>query len=362
MMGVALSLSGCGGDSGASSPTPGPEGPVDSRSCRDDFRPERVAAGENCDPAQNRFQFCPSVPGTEYARSRVEVIACEGVTVSTHQVNGGGFNNVEYLAIRRAGGGRPDGVYLALHYLGAANDYHANLTRMSELAKARNVLVLAPQAPSAAGPAGGSALARWPTSVTQDVESYLQLLDAVVADARGRFGASGVPLYASGLSNGVPMAYFYACGRANQVEAVLAVSGNQNDSSASACQPSRAVGLVILHGDSDVVVPYGGVVGLFRPIPENYTQFKTLNGCTGTDGSTTLSSDEGAVQIQYTGPCELDRRVVLATSLNNGHNWPGDDVGAFFGTDLGFGPFGPALNSIDATLQGYDLLRYAAGN
>ena len=367
---AAIALTACGG---GGSPGGGGGTVVDERSCKDGLTPERVIAGDNCDPAQNRFQFCPSIPGSEYLASRSAVIPCDGVTVSAHSVSGGGFSNVEYLAIRPSGGGRPEGIYMALHYLGAANDYHANLTRMSELAKARNVLVIAPQAPDVLivgdGPTGlpgleGNLLARWPTSVTQDVESYLVLLDTVIADARSRFGADGVPLYASGLSNGVPMAYFYACGRANAVDAILAVAGTQNSGSAAVCQPSRAVGLVLIHGTADPIVPYTGL-GLLRAIQDNYDEFKVLNQCGGVDGFALLQNPDGDVEIDYTQRCSRspgNRRVVFATLLGNGHNWPGDDVGPLGGIELPIGPFGPALNSLDATIQGYDLMRYASGN
>lgn len=368
---AAIALTACGGGSSG-----GDGGTVvQERSCKDGFTPERVIAGDNCDPAQNRFQFCPSIPGSEYLASRSEVIACDGVTVSTHTVSTATFPNVQYLAIRPSGGGRPDGVYLALHYLGAANDYHVNLTRMSELAKARNVLVIAPQAPSALvqpdGPAGlpvlgqATVLARWPTSVTQDVESYLVLLDAVVSDARNRFGTGGIPLYASGLSNGVPMAYFYACGRADQVDAILAVAGTQNGGAAAVCAPSRAVGLVLIHGTADPIVPYTGL-GLLRAIQDNYDDFKLLNQCGGVDGFALLENPQGNVEIDYTQRCSRspgNRRVIFATLVGNGHNWPGDDVNAqLLGLELPIGPFGPAINSLDATIQGYDLMRYASGN
>lgn len=374
--GLLIGLAGCGGGSSTNAPvSPGDPG-TDPGSgepratCQQDFTPERVAAGENCDPNLNRTQFCPLVPGAEYLRSRSEVIACDGVTVSKHPIVGGGFQT-DYVAIRSSAGGAPSAVYLALHYLGASADYQANLTRLSELAKARNVLVVVPQAPGIGGllplpdglpPVDGNFLARWPTALSQPVESYLQLLDATVADARVRFGAGSAPLYAAGLSNGVPMAYFYACGRADRVDAILAVAGNQNNESASACQPSRAVGLVIIHGTADPIIAYGGLLGLTRPIPTNFEDFKALNQCVGSDGEATLVGAQGDVRLDFAPDCAGGRRVVLASLLGGGHNWPGDDSGLLLGLDLPVGPFGPARNDIDATIQGFDLLRYAAGD
>ncbi len=356
-----------GGTSGGTSTGGGAPSPT---SCQNDFTPARVAAGENCDPALNRAKFCPLVSGLDLLTSRTSVIPCDGVEVSTHSAAGGGFTT-QYLAIRPAAGGTPSAIYMALHYLNANTSYYANLIRMSELAKARNVLVLIPQAPGDGGlitlPIAGlpspntGLLSRWPTMVNQAVENNLQLLDGVVADARNRFSASAAPLYVSGLSNGTPMAYFYACGRADQVEAVLAVAGTQTAEAAAICRPNRPVGLVIVHGTSDFVVPYNGLLGLTRSVPQNYADFKTYDQCTGTDQRATLTSSGSTIQFSYAANCASGRKVVLAQAINNGHNWPGDDASLLPDTALNIGVFGPALDGMDATIQGFDLLRYTAG-
>lgn len=366
---LALGLAACGGGGDDPDSGGGGGGSPSPSSCQNDFTPARVAAGENCDPALNRATFCPLVSGADTLRSRTTVIPCDGVEVTENSASGGGFT-VQYLAIRPAAGGTPSAVYLALHYLNANTSYYANLIRMSELAKARNVLVLIPQAPGDGGlltlPLGLPSpnlglLSRWPTMVNQAVENNLQLLDGVVADARNRFSASTAPLYVSGLSNGTPMAYFYACGRADQVEAVLAVAGTQTAEAAATCRPNRPVGLVIIHGTSDPVVPYNGLLGLTRSVPENYADFKTYDQCTGTDQMATLTTGGSTIQFSYAATCASGRKVVLAQAVNNGHNWPGDDASVLPDTGLNIGLFGPALDGMDATVQGFDLLRYTAG-
>lgn len=373
---LVSACSGGGGASGSDDDSGGPDTgnppPVDTRTCQTDFTPERVIAGENCSPTLNRYAFCSAIPPSQYLQSRVAVIPCVGVTVSSHTASGGGFNNVKYLAIRPSTG-QPEAVYLALHYLDAPIEYYANLIRLEELAKARNVLVLVPQAPSAinslpiAGlpvPDGIRILSRWPTQAAQPVESYLQLLDAVVTSARGLFNAQNVPLYASGLSNGAPMAYFYACNRPQNVDAILAVAGNQQAANMAACQPSQPVGVVIVHGTADVIAAYGGLPGgLSMPIPEIYAAFRRLNQCaTGNDRQATLTRPSGTTRIDFTGPCLNARRVVLAATLGDGHNWPGDDQGPLAGLPFPIDVFGATKDVIDATIQGYDLMRYAAGN
>ncbi|MFA5941100.1 MAG: PHB depolymerase family esterase [Sinimarinibacterium sp.] len=323
------------------------------------FTPERVEAGAGCAPVYGAY--CPLVTGDDAVRSRSEVIPCDGVSVETYSASGGGYET-DYLAIR--GPRAPQAIYVALHYLGAENDYFANLTRMTELAKARDVLVLVPQAPERAESllvsVDGNLFPRWPTEPGSAGESHLQLIDGMLADARNRFGVDGVPVFAAGLSNGGPMAYFLACGRAAVFDAIEVVAGSQDATSAAQCAPARAVGVVIVHGTADPVTPYAGLVGLTRTIPEIYEGFKALGGCVGEDRLATLRG-VSEVRFQYAQPCNGGRRMVLATVVGNGHNWPGDDTGTSNGIDLGVGVFGPTIDDFDSTLQGYDLLHYAAG-
>lgn len=364
MAGLLLGLAACG-----SSDSIGGAGR--GNNCQDDFTPDRVAAGENCDPNLNRAKFCPLLPGSDYLRSRTEVIPCDGVEISIHPAVGGGLES-DYIAIRPSGGGTPSAMVLNLHYLAGNAAFHGNLTRMTELAKARNALILLPQAPAGVGlinppgetlpPIGGSVLSRWPTRPTHPVEEFLQFLDGVVENARDRYSARRAPLYVTGLSNGVPMVYYYACGRANQVDAFMAVAGTQNSESAAICQPSRPVGTVLIHGTLDPIVPYDGIGGLLRTIPENYVDFKMLNQCTGNDRAALFNGAGGDVQFDWAPNCANGRRVVFASLLGNGHNWPGDDAGPLQEMGVTPGLFGQARNDIDATIQGFDLMRYAAGH
>ncbi len=95
------------------------------------------------------------------------------------------------------------------------------------------------------------------------------------------------------------MVYFYACGRAQQVDAVLAVAGTQNQQSASVCSPSRAVGLVIVHGTLDPIIPYGGLIGLTRAVPEHYEDFKLLTQSVGDAGPTQLQCSGSNTSVAF---------------------------------------------------------------
>jgi polyhydroxybutyrate depolymerase len=67
-------------------------------------------------------------------------------------------------------------------------------------------------------------------------------------------------IYASGFSNGGMMAYALACYGQDLVAAIGVVSGQLLDNSET-CAPESALGVIILHGTNDRVLPYDGAFG-----------------------------------------------------------------------------------------------------
>lgn len=340
---VSMLLAGCGNDDGGSSGG-------SPRSCQEFFSVDAVAAGDNCTPQVDTF--C-EVKSNQVLNN--DPVPCDGVTTSEHEVTVSG-TTMKYLAIRPSSGGT-DTTVLALHYLGADTGRFSNVVRLSELAKARKVLVIAPQADALL-------LKRWPTSPGNDLDSVVSQLRAVLGDAKSRFSASNDPVYVSGLSNGAVMAYLFACRASTEVKAILAVSGELGQNALSSClqQLPQPIGTVIVHGKSDLVTPYVGLPLLYSAVPAIHESFKQLNGCVGTDAVVTLPNtmDQLKVDISSTASCSHGRRDFLVTVTGGGHNWPG---GSASDSDLSsIGLLGPHTRNFDATLQGFDLLRAAAGD
>lgn len=334
---------GDGGDSGGGDSGGGLSG----LSCDKAYSPEKVVATPDaCQPKAD--ELCPVPAGLSVLNSTT--LSCTGVTVEEFTVSGGGLTST-YLAIY-AGSGPYDTVYMTLHYLMARAGTHSNVVRMPELAKARNTLILVPQAPGAVGGLGS----RWPVNGVESVSGHIAFLDAVVADARVRFsGAASAPLLVSGLSNGAVMAYQYACAAADRVAAVQAVAGSLSSSARAACQPTGPLGTVIVHGSADAVLaPYSTVA-------PTHAYFEQLNGCSGSDTQTTVPTyyDPLVVKLNASGRCAGNRRDFLVVVEGGGHNWPGGSSSASELSTIGL--FGAHTRNFDATLQGYDLLRLAAG-
>lgn len=352
---VVLMLSACGGGDGSDGGGNAAAGSAPLSNCQTSFSTEKLAEGQNCTPITGTL--CPVDASANLLQP--QPIACNGVDVQQYDVTAGGLSS-NYYALT-GGDQNYDAVYLALHYLLVDKGAFANIVRLPELAKGRKVLVIAPQAPRVLG------ASRWPTGTALDnaqVAPTIEWLKAVVADARQRYHVKdSVPLYVAGLSNGSIIGYLYSCTDPN-VRAILAVASDANTSSfTSTCAGAHPLGSVIVHGTGDLTTPYNGFpAGLSLPIPAIHQAFSTLDGCTGADATlqVPMTADSIPVTIDYTtnGACTSGNRNFLVTITGGGHNWPGQSRGLITTQVL----YGNQTANFDATLQGYDLLRLAAGD
>lgn len=304
-------ISACGGSSSGGGDDDGGGDPVGSRSCQEAFDPDKITAGQDCTPVAG--DLCPTIHYSGEPAPGGESIPCEGVLITEHEVAIEGYADpIRYLAIRSSSA-QPESMYLQLHYLNGKIEIHANQLRLTELAKARNVLIIVPQAP----PLGsslpvpgtivipdlgglldlpeipglplngflpdlsgldlvtpdlssvGASFRRWPNNYQlEPVDEFVTLLDQVVADARTRFSAGTLPLYVGGYSNGAAMSFFYGCARPDQVAAIITVGANMAQALRDDCP---ALPAVIMGGTNDAIAPYGGLVpnsgGLLPEIP-----------------------------------------------------------------------------------------------
>lgn len=121
-----------------------------------------------------------------------------------------------------------------------------------------------------------------------------------------------------GFSNGAFMAHRLACD-VPRVTAIVAFAGAEPEDEDPPCQPAHPVRVVMVHGDSDHVVPYAGgpVLGdTTRVVPsaeKGAADWAARNGCAGApkhrreDLSPALAADETRIDA-YTGckaPVEL---------------------------------------------------------
>jgi polyhydroxybutyrate depolymerase len=87
-------------------------------------------------------------------------------------------------------------------------------------------------------------------------------------------------IYSCGMSNGGFFSYLLACQLSHRIAAVASVTGSMTIPTYDACNPTRAVPVLHIHGTADPIVPYTG--GDFKTVDEVLAYWTSHNNCTGT--------------------------------------------------------------------------------
>jgi len=348
---LLLLLAACSGGGG------GHEGSDNiAKSCSEQFNPDAAAAAPGeCQPVYNAQ--CDSLgPRSPFNASEAAPCTQEGADggVAIETVTLG--DNTRYVLMKPASGGRK-GLYVGLHWRGGNGATMANDMRMAELAKARDLTVVLPDSPNYLFDAEVAGfLHDW------DYEAAPAAIAAVITDARTRAGVGSAPVVLSGVSSGTAGASRYYCESGGQLSGLLLVAVGQISgeastaclSAAAAAKAATAVPVVMVQGSSDPA--YADAVAI-------YGKFKQINGCAS---SQTVALNE-QVDIEFSRACSGGDGTALVTVKDSGHNWPGmdrpipsnpvtDNIPA--GSSGSMSIFGRVSYSFDATIQGYDLVRY----
>lgn len=154
-------------------------------------------------------------------------------------------------------------------------------------------------------------------------------LDAVIADAVGRFGLNGGKVYLTGMSNGSLMAERYAALRAGRVRAVAGVSGTMDVRST---RIGRPVPLLHIHGTADPMVPYAGGVGQDSLTKTNWASvdqvieaFVRASAVPLTASAQVIDPADDGMSVTKTDYTDTKGRVMvrLMTVQGGGHAWVG---------------------------------------
>jgi polyhydroxybutyrate depolymerase len=137
-----------------------------------------------------------------------------------------------------------------------------------------------------------------------DDEGFIR---AVVARMRVDACVDAKRVYVTGLSNGGAMSHLLAC-RAADVFAASAPVSMANG--AIPCEPSRPISVVMFRGTTDPLVPYDGGL-IFPGAAADFSQWRTLDGCTGTPETT-------HDVCQRVATCNAGVEVTLCT-IDGGH-------------------------------------------
>lgn len=333
---------GSGGDGG--------DGGVDpSKSCIEQFNPDKLAAGEDCTPSYN--QFCPDATSPSLTNDQ-QVGACDGVTVTDGTVTSGGLTS-HYVVLTPSTGGKK-ALVIGLHWSNGTGESMANHMRMSELAKARDVTVVLPTAPDI------YPFRTWGNSVVIPIstrDERVGLIDELITQVQGTTSKATLPpVLLTGTSGGAVMALEYLCDRSEMVSGIEMVAAEVTASMLEECHPTTPVATVQVQGTSDPIGSYDQAQAAFSALSAN-------NGCVADDvAHASMPPADGelidGIDVAWISPCTSGKGSAFVTIEGGGHNYPG--LNRNF-TILPIDLFGPVTAGFDATLQGYDLLRYLGG-
>lgn len=355
---LALLLAACGGGGGGDSNNGNPGG-GSAKSCADAFSPEKPTA--ECQPVYE--SQCDTL-GPRLPINSSEPKPCEkdgadgGVTAERRSADG-----VSYVLLKPASGGK-SGLYVALHWRTGNGATMIDNMRLAELAKARDLTIAAPDSPYAVfGYEGFGVVHDW------DYDGADEAIAGVIADAKGANALpSTVPVVLAGVSSGAAGVTRFYCGGGQFDGMILVASGAISGQVSSACLSATAASK-----DSTAKAAVGSVAaalieGLddaaYEDTVANYGHMKVINGCSGEE-SVALNEN---VDIDYSISCSSGDGAALVTVKDSGHNWPGmdrpipsnplTDAIGYGGSSATMSIFGPVSMSFDATLQGYDLVRW----
>jgi polyhydroxybutyrate depolymerase len=155
-------------------------------------------------------------------------------------------------------------------------------------------------------------------------------LDTLVSDVAGRTAITRV--FVAGMSNGGFLALRLACERSGRYAGFAAVSASLPAAVQPHCAPSADPAVMIVHGDADPLVPFGGgadrvdgapVLGV--PATANY--YAEQAGCPAhwsTRSFDLVPRDGTSIAVWNAQPCRGEPvNVTVWQVLHGGHAWPG---------------------------------------
>ena len=323
--------------------------------CSDQFNPELVTS-QGCAPVYN--QYCPD--SASASSSSTSVVACTGVTVTSGTAATATLST-DYVLIYPTGATNIDTLYIGLHDIGESGVSAANHFRFSNLAKGRNIAVVAPTAPNAAGNWGDSLI-----DLKNTPTNRIALIDALIAQLQtsGVGTPSSTPAFSkiiiAGASSGAQLALEYTCARPTAIDGMLLVAAPITSGQITACPSGIHVATVQIHGTADNIAPYNGKgLGAAAGAPTVFADLYGDNGCVATDILTALMADPNpavtGINLEWVQPCS-GRGSALVTIGNGGHQWPG--YTGPIASPVPVNGNGVVSIGFDATIQGYDFLTY----
>ncbi|HLG02834.1 MAG TPA: T9SS type A sorting domain-containing protein [Bacteroidia bacterium] len=154
----------------------------------------------------------------------------------------------------------------------------------------------------------------------------VQFLNALIDSVTLNYNINQDRIYSTGLSNGAFMSNDLACLLSSRITAVACVAGGFALIHEPYCNPAHPMPVLVIHGTSDLIVPYNGATGVMH-VDSLVKYWVDENGCNPVPVQTqvpnTVTTDNcTADHFLYSGGLS-GSTVELFRVNNGGHTWPG---------------------------------------
>lgn len=191
-----------------------------------------------------------------------------------------------------------------------------DFSNFNAIAEANNFIAVYPN--------GTGFLQSWNSDIgasgVNDYGFLLALLDTMQAN----YAINTNRVYSCGFSNGGFMSHMLAC-QSNRFAAIASVGGTMTEATFNACNPSKKLPVLVIHGTNDAIVSYNGLAGTSKSVNDVVSFWNTKNNCPSTPSTTALldiTNDGTTVDSISYLPCANQTEVQLLKVNNGGHQWP----------------------------------------
>jgi polyhydroxybutyrate depolymerase len=210
-----------------------------------------------------------------------------------------------------------------LHGYGSNNIEQELYTNFKPIADTAGFIIVHPN-----GTPDFSNTLHWNTFGTSNVDD-VGFLSALIDTLSKNLNIDQSRVYSTGMSNGGFMSFQLACQLGNRIAAIASVTGTMTTNNLAACQPTRPIAIMQIHGTADATVPYMGNF-FFAPVQN------LINFWVGYNGTSTIPqifilpdinpNDGSTAELHtYTGGVN-GTSVVHYKVIGGGHSWPGAPI------------------------------------
>lgn len=145
-------------------------------------------------------------------------------------------------------------------------------------------------------------------------------IEALINELSLNYNINQNKIYACGYSNGAGFIFSLAC-HLDRFSSIASISGSMGDWALENCNPTKPVGVMILHGTSDYSRPYDGIDGYLLSVDEAIEYWSDFNNTDSIPNVINLNDGNNSIEyIQYLNGD--NNSSVEHYKINNGdHIW-----------------------------------------